>query len=54
LIKNVLLKQENNVNAVYKKVDTLDSFQTHFTLLIDKISKGALDNVNFDEIKKNK
>ena len=51
LIKSVLLKQDSTANAVYKKVDNLETFQNHFTLLIDKISKGALDNVKIDDDK---
>lgn len=54
LIKTVQLKQESSANSAYSKVDSLETFQNHFTLLIDKVSKGALDNVKVDDDEKKK
>lgn len=48
LIKVVILKGEPGSNYGYRNVDNLETFQTHFTLLIDKISKGGLDKLGFE------
>jgi hypothetical protein len=48
LIKVVMLKGDPGSNYGYKNIDNLETFQTHFTLLIDKISKGGLDKLSFE------
>lgn len=49
LIKVVLLKNESPGSYTYKKVDSLQVFQQHFTLLLDKISKGALEGITLEQ-----
>ena len=44
LLKNVLLGKEDPASTSYSKVDSLQAFQQHFMLLVDKISKGLLEN----------
>jgi hypothetical protein len=44
LLRNVLMGKEEVASTAYNKVDSLQTFQQHFTLLVDKISKGLLEN----------
>ena len=44
LLKNVLAGSNEQSATAYTKIDDLEVFKKHFTLLIDKISKGILTN----------
>lgn len=44
LLKNVLLGKDDNSVTEYTPIANLENFQQHFTLLVDKISKGVLAN----------
>lgn len=44
MLKNVLLGKEEPSNSTYTKIENLSVFQQHFQLLVDKISKGLLEN----------
>ena len=47
LLKSVLLGKDDGSLTAYAPIDNLEVFQQHFTLLVDKISKGVLANYKF-------
>lgn len=47
LIKNMNKKDQSTALVNLHVVDDIEKFKKHLTLLIDKISKGGLDNLEF-------